>query len=464
MAIQNHPALYTGGGVKFDSSPSVNLYGQLLAKKQAKMDALDEYDKQRINNINPNGVRDVDRPGFDQRIQQVREFYNQNKDKIRKAGTPESYNYEKMFRDISSYINQSKERTAKQEAAMKLYQERLKQDGRIPDDFINELHENDLGIDQITGVDQMTGRPRQTKSLDLTKWLSQPKPFNQQTYLKSFGDIKRTPGQPKYSPVEGAPLKLTETIEEVFDLPAKQVIAARAADKYQNSFSFAEQVKAEISDPVARKKLEDVFVQEFGTSPTQPEDYATALTMTLLQPKTAKTKTVDNKEAIMNRQEAFREKMFNLAESGRNWRAAANQSQNGLGDYDVLGRYESRFRPKTLTLPKTTWGKPETKDAVIVLDKDVDINDKKLIGDVKPIIDEKGDKYYIVREDGDWEGRDGQVISRDNVARRNMDATSMNEVKRGRLSNEIAPSKVRLPKDIKQTKISPKKDPLGLGL
>lgn len=301
MAIVNDPRLYSGGSAILDSTPSVNLYANLLAKKQAKIDALDEYDKKRIDTINPNGVRDVDREGLDGRIGQLRSFYNQNKDNIRKGGTPESYEYEKMFRNVGTYINQSKERTAKQEAAMKLYQERLKQDGRIPDDFIAELSENDAAIDAISGVEKETGNVRKTKSFDITKWLSQPKPFNQQTYLKSFADVKRTPGQPTYTPIEGQPLKMTETIEEKFDEGGKQVIAARAADKYQNSYSFAEQVKAEMQDPIARKKLEDVFQAEFGTNPTQPEDYATALTMSLLQPKLAKTRAIDNKEAIMDR-------------------------------------------------------------------------------------------------------------------------------------------------------------------
>jgi len=180
----------------------------------------------------------------------------------------------------------------------------LKQDGRIPDDFITELHENEAGIDQLTGIDQQTGQPRKSKPLDLAKWLSQPKPFNQQTYLKSFGDIKRTPQQPVYTPVDGNPLKLTETINETFDKDAAQVIHARAADKYQNSFSFAEQVKAEVSDPVRRQQLADLFTQQFGTPPALPEDYATAYTMELLQPKVPKVKTVENKEAVMKQQQA----------------------------------------------------------------------------------------------------------------------------------------------------------------
>lgn len=301
MAIVNDPRLYSGGSAILDSTPSVNLYANLLAKKQAKMDALDEYDKKRLDTVNPNGVRDNDREGFDGRIGQLRSFYNQYKDNIRKGGTPESFAYEKMFRDVSRFINESKERTAKRDAALKLYQERLKLDGRVPDELITDLAENDAAIDAITGVEKETGAVRRSRSLDLNKWLSQPKPFNQQTYLKSFADVKRTPGQPTYTPIEGQPLKMTETIEEKFDEGGKQVIAARAADKYQNSYSFAEQVKAEFADPIARKRLEETFKKEFGTNPSQPEDYATAFTMELLQPSSVKTKAVDNKNAIMDR-------------------------------------------------------------------------------------------------------------------------------------------------------------------
>ncbi len=41
-----------------------------------------------------------------------------------------------------------------------------------------------------------------------------------------------------------------------------------------------------------------------------------------------------------------------------------------------------------------------------------------------------GEKGFIVREDGDWEGNNGQVISAINVARSNMDRTTSNEVQR----------------------------------
>lgn len=43
MALINPSALYTEGAVKLDTTPSLNFYAQLLAKKQAKKDALDQY-------------------------------------------------------------------------------------------------------------------------------------------------------------------------------------------------------------------------------------------------------------------------------------------------------------------------------------------------------------------------------------------------------------------------------------
>lgn len=326
MAVQLPSGLYSGFTEVLDSRPTMNMVNQNRLRKQAKEDALDEYDKRRINNVNPTGVRDVDRQGFDQRLEKVQLFYNQNKDKIRKGGTPESYEYEKLFRDVGSYINESKERTAKQDAAMKLYQDRLKQDGRIPDDFIKELGINDEGIDKIITFDKVSGEPIRSSSFDLKKWLSQPKPFNQQTYLKNFSDIKRVAGKPRYENVEGNPLKQTEIIEEGFDEGGKQVIAARAADKYQNSYSFSENVKEAINDPISRKKLEDVFKNEYGTNPIQPEDYATAYTMELLQPKIAKTKVVDNKEEVMKRNQAFQKEMTQIRHQNSLQRLYVNAS------------------------------------------------------------------------------------------------------------------------------------------
>lgn len=94
-----------------------------------------------------------------------------------------------------------------------------------------------------------------------------------------------------------------------------------------------------------------------------------------------------------------------------------------LSDYDVLGKYNNNIFSKN--------------NVRFVLDKDVDPQDKKLItadGQVKPYSDATGRKYFIVKDDGNWEGRGGQVINRSGVARANLDKTSLSEEKRGALN------------------------------
>lgn len=297
MATQNHPGLYSFGNVELDSTPGVNMYTQLMARKQAKEEALDQYDRERLNSINDKGLRDVDRSGLDKRLNDIRTYYNQNKQQIRKGGAAQ-YNYEKMFRDVNSYINRSKEATAKQEAAMGLYRDKLKLDGRIPDDFITAVAANDKGLDE-----------KDYAGFDTVKWLSSPKPFNQQTHLKKYADLKRSAGMPIYEKIPDNPLKLNEVIVEKFDDGAKQVIAARSANDYENSYSFASQVQEEMKDPISRAKLEKTFKEQFGTMPQSPTDYATAFNMEILQPEIRKTKPIDNKEEITRRSQEFQREM-----------------------------------------------------------------------------------------------------------------------------------------------------------
>jgi len=290
MAIQNHPGLYQAGNVKFDATPTVNLYAQLMQRKQAKEEALDEYDRQRLTNINDKGVRDRDREGFDNRINNIRTYYNQNKDKIRKAGTAEAYEYEKMFRDVSSYVNQSKERTAKQDAAINFYQEKLKQDGVVPDDYMTDLEINDRGIDE-----------QGSQSFDLKKWLSMPKPYDREKSNKPYNSIKRVPGQPFTEPISGNKLRVNEVVEEKFDKAGLEQIQFMAANDFENSYSFREEVKKEFSDPVKRVEMAKTFKQINGVDPASMDDYAFAYKMQELQPVVRKVKQIDNKEAVMDK-------------------------------------------------------------------------------------------------------------------------------------------------------------------
>lgn len=308
MAVQNHPAMYSGGAVVLDTSPLVNLYARVLAQKQAKIDALDEYDRNRVNNINTAGLRDQDREEFNSKVDNLRSYYIENKNKIRKGNTPEALQYERLIRESHAYINDSKERTAKQDAAVKLIKESYQKDGVIPsgddeqDNPFKDLDLNDRPLNDPNG-----------KSFDLPKWLSiSQKPHDVQSNNRKYDKFKRTPGQVKYEPIPGQPLKMMEVIEEKFDLPTKGAIAEMAATDYHNKGGYKREVEREYSNPVTRAKLAEVFKKEFGIAPAQMEDYAAAYQLSIMQPSVVKSKPVDNKDAIMTRRQKYAIQIQNM--------------------------------------------------------------------------------------------------------------------------------------------------------
>lgn len=117
MAIHNDPRMYSGGSVVFNSQPEINLYANLMAKKQAKQDAMDQYYQNLHKSINPAGMRTADiNGGFTKKIDDTQKFYFQNRDAIRKQQTPEqralASQYESMHQDLLMDINKSKEAAA----------------------------------------------------------------------------------------------------------------------------------------------------------------------------------------------------------------------------------------------------------------------------------------------------------------------------------------------------------------
>lgn len=60
MAIINDPRLYSGGSAVLNSQPHTNLAIQMLAKQQAKRDALDQYYQKSIQDTTPTGMRNKD--------------------------------------------------------------------------------------------------------------------------------------------------------------------------------------------------------------------------------------------------------------------------------------------------------------------------------------------------------------------------------------------------------------------
>jgi hypothetical protein len=279
MALQNDPRMYSGGAVVVNTQPSVNLYAQQLQRKQAREEALDAYEMNRMNRMNEQGVRDIDRPGLDQKVLDMKMYYQANKERIRKGGTPEAYNYEKMFRDTLGGVAKSKNATARAETFNKIRLERQKLGRNTPEDWFNEYtqHEDTPIWDE------------KFQDLDLPKYMQQNQVKYDPKIIKDlFGDMKRTPGSPRYEAIPGDRFTRNEFTDETFDSKAKETIAARAHDLYDANDGFASSVQQDVNNPVKRGQLEQLAIKEFGSAPQSMADYAAAKVLSELQPTVTK--------------------------------------------------------------------------------------------------------------------------------------------------------------------------------
>ncbi len=275
MALQNRNDMYSLGAVELNSQPSVNIYAQHLQRKQAKEEALDAYEMNRMNRMNEQGVRDIDRPGLDQKVLDMKMYYQAYKDKIRRGGTPEAYNYEKMFRDTLGGVAKSKNATARAETFNKIRLERQKLGRNTPDDWFQDYTQHE---DTPIWNENF-------QELDLPKYMSQNQvKYDPTNTLKLFKDVERTPGSPRYEAIQGDKYGRNKFIDETFDPKAKSTIAARASDLYDSNDGFANAVQQDVNNPIRRGQLEKIAFDQFGTQPQSMSDYAAAKVLEELQP------------------------------------------------------------------------------------------------------------------------------------------------------------------------------------
>ena len=178
MATVNPAGLYTGGAVRLNSAPEANIYAQLLARKQAKDDAIDEYYRKLPSTVNSAGMRDQDRQGLDQAVGDWQKHWLQNKDKIRNGKTKEAFDSEQMFRQIQNKVQESKD-AAKTD--LELGKMRFSKDnGYIFDDpdFVNAQHQHALSVWDAGH-----------KALDLGTIAVPPKPMDTEAQKKYWNSI-----------------------------------------------------------------------------------------------------------------------------------------------------------------------------------------------------------------------------------------------------------------------------------
>jgi len=106
MALQL-PNIYTLGQVQVSTQPLAQLQGQLLAKKQAKEEALDKYYNDLTGKITSAGMHSKDIPGFLKEKEDLAKYWNSNKNEISKGGLAKQ-EFDARANKIFSHVEQSK--------------------------------------------------------------------------------------------------------------------------------------------------------------------------------------------------------------------------------------------------------------------------------------------------------------------------------------------------------------------
>jgi hypothetical protein len=136
-------------GVNIDVSKPVNLAIQLEQKEAAKREALDKYFMDYEKSINPAGMRSQDEDIVLKKLNDNKQFYFQNRDKIlnpSKYGAEYQSKYMAGFKDVLSDISKSKQASAEDKVTMGHYQKAKLAGMDIPDGFMDAVNNSQRPI------------------------------------------------------------------------------------------------------------------------------------------------------------------------------------------------------------------------------------------------------------------------------------------------------------------------------
>lgn len=330
--------IYSGGAVKLDSQPFVNFYTNMLAKKQAKDEALDQYYQNQFKNVNPAGARTQDLPQFTEKVNEWQKFYYQNKDNIRnprKDGGKAASEFQSRLIDAQNYIQQSKNEAKITQEVMPLLRDPDKR-SRIPDSVIGDLAIHDLPLSD----------PKR-KSFDFSKLNFDAKPFDvnmQKNYLQGIQQGLKM--DEAITGVKKDPNGFTQTVTTTASLgdQAKGAIQNRAAGAYASDPSFKHFVDTELSKPGNYQQLNSIFKKQYGTDIAHPEDLATAWSMGAIQDQQTKQKTEDDWKA---RQDYLQSQRNNLLDKRLAAEKAGKKDEGGwINEYVGVLKEQSMGGPK----------------------------------------------------------------------------------------------------------------------
>lgn len=354
--IRNDPRMYSAGNVVINQQPHTALYAQLAQHRQARDEAFDEYIRNLNKSVNGAGVRNVDRPAFDQQLADWQKFGMQNRDAIRNRKGGADIQFQKMYQDIQNLVSESKTEEEKKKPLVEMFLDPAKRD-RLGDGVIDEVHAHDQPI-YIRGEDGSIQRNPNRKSLDLTSISFNPKPFEQDKYFKQFEDIKRTELPPEIT-TDPNTMTQTEVKKSVYTPEDKELIATRAVTDLAQNPSFRSVVKS-----LKPEDYNEFYKQNFGHDIQNDGDLAAAYTLKGLQQSVSTSKVSPDTFARQKELENIRQKNRVGLEGMRqaykkdmvNYRKASGtkEGENILNNYIYRQYDENKYNHEVISV-KGKW-------------------------------------------------------------------------------------------------------------
>lgn len=283
MPIQNDQRLYSGGDVLLNQQPHIQLYANLMARKQARDDAYEEYIRNLNKGINGAGVRNQDRPAFDQKLADWQKFGIDHANEIKNTKNGADIKFMQGYQDLQNLVGESKTEEEKKKPIVEMMLDPAKRDRLNNDDVINSIHSHDQPLYVPDANGNLVRNPNR-KSIDYTDVSFNPKPFEDDKYFKGLEDVKRSDLTPTVTR-DRKSMTQTVTTNSAFDQDAKNTIATRAVSRYMNDPSFKDYVSKLNPD-----NYNDTFKQNFGRDISNPADLAAAYTLKGMQQKVTTSK------------------------------------------------------------------------------------------------------------------------------------------------------------------------------
>jgi hypothetical protein len=296
MALQNDPRMYSGGSERVDTRPHVQLYAQLKQREQARNDAFDEYVRNLNKNINSAGLRNQERPVFEDKLKQWQEFGMQNRDALRnprKDGGRASMEFQNRYQDLNNLVAESKIEEEKKKPLIEIMTDPAKRDRLNEDELFPKIQSHDQGI---YSKDPKTGewvRDANRRSFNVADLNYNPKPFEQDKFSQGLDDIKPSQSSESIKALPGFKEEVTTT--SIFSPEDKEAIAYRAIGQFGQDKGFKRFIKE--LPTKERDELKNLYEAEFKEPVIDDAQLAAAYGLRIKQQNSVKKETRDDKFA-----------------------------------------------------------------------------------------------------------------------------------------------------------------------